>query len=168
MPAILIVGYGIDKLAAIFFFFFSFSFDALLMFCFIKGSDSHARHLDVGDLGTSTATGSTASATALSREVASSILAARAVTIKATTATARGITTASAEVTTVGVGLGSSGLDNNVLAINGKVLAGQSSLVALNSLVLNKGTVLRNIRVSTAYFHPSSYTGKGGEPIDVP
>lgn len=132
----------------------------LLMFCHLKGSYSHARHLDVGGLGTSTTTGSTASATALSREVASSILAARAVTIKATTAATRGITTASAEVTTVGVGLGSSGLDNNVLAINGKVLAGQSSLVALNSLVLNEGTVLRDRRISTTYFYSSSKKGK--------
>jgi hypothetical protein len=134
-----------------------FLLDTLLMCCHMRGSDWDACYLNVCDLGTSTATGSTASATALSSEVASSILAARTVTIEATAATARGITTASAEVTTVGVGLGSSGLDNNVLAINGKVLAGQSSLVALDSLVLNKGTVLRNKRVNTAYSFSSSY-----------
>jgi hypothetical protein len=89
MLAILIVGYGIDKLAVLIFFCFSLSsFEYAFDVCLMRGSDWHARHLDVCDLGTSTTTGSTASATALSSEIASSILAARTVAIEATTATA--------------------------------------------------------------------------------
>lgn len=89
MLAILIVGHGLDKLAALFFcVFLSFWFDTLLMFCLMESSDWHARHLNVCGLGASTTTSSAAAATALSREVASSILAARTVTIETTTATA--------------------------------------------------------------------------------
>lgn len=89
MLAILIFGYGSDKLAALIFFCFSLSlFEYAFDVCLMRGLDWHARHLDVCDLGTATTTGSTATATALSSEVASSILAARTVTIEAATATA--------------------------------------------------------------------------------
>lgn len=97
-------------------------------------------HLSVGNLGTTTATGSTSPAANLPGEVASRVLASCA-----TTATARSIASASAEVTTVGVGLGSSWLNDDVLAVDGEVLIGQSSLVALNSLVLNKRAVLESM-----------------------
>lgn len=100
--------------------------------------------LSIGDLGTTAATGSTTSSANLAGKVASSILA-----TCTTTATARS-TAAGAKVTSKAGSLGSSWLDNNVLAVNGEVLASQSGLVALNSLVLHKGTVL-NTRKSVKH-----------------
>lgn len=101
-------------------------------------------HLGVGSLGTAAATRSTSTAV-LSREVApGAALSAGAVAIETTTA-ALSASTATAVVTTaVGSRLGTTLLDDDLLAVDHMGVRVQSSVVSLGSLVLDKSAVLDN------------------------
>lgn len=99
----------------------------------------------VGGLGAATATGTTAASTALAGEVAAGVtLASIPVAFKATSATGSTAATASTKATSIVMSssLGAAGLDDNVLAVHGVGVARNSSLVALERLILNKGAVL--------------------------
>lgn len=97
-------------------------------------------YLGVGSLSTTAATGG-ATSPALATEAPTGVaLTTRSAAIEATTAT---LTTARAVVgATVGRGLGSALLNNDVLAIDDVRVGGESSVVAFNSLILDKGAVL--------------------------
>jgi hypothetical protein len=114
-------------------------------FRYLSSLKAH-RHCNLSSagLGTASATSSARAATALARKVAAGATLSAAVAFEASASTAaRGITSArTVAVTTVCCRLGATRLDNDVLAIYNMWIGGDSSLVALDSLVLNKSAVL--------------------------
>lgn len=103
--------------------------------------------LSVLGLGSSaTAASSTTAATVLTREVAPRALATRSATLSTSTATS-GSWASSTTVagSSVSVGLGAAGLNDDAFTVDGVRVGSGSGLVALGGLVLNKGTVLYHI-----------------------
>lgn len=114
----------------------------------ISGDFGHTiLRLGVSSLGTTTAARSP-SAAVLAREVTPGVaLPAGAVAIKAAAAALAAAATTAVVATAVGSRLGSALLDNDLLAVDDVGVRVQSHIIALGSLVLDKGAVLDNLLV---------------------
>jgi hypothetical protein len=94
---------------------------------------------------TATAASSATAATVLTRKVASRALATRSATLSTSTATSGSGASSTVAGASVCVGLGTSGLNDDALTVNGVGVGSGSRLVTLGGLVLDKGTVLYHI-----------------------